>query len=109
MISATNIYVQYGDRILLDHVNVVIMPSDKVGLVGRNGAGKSTFLKIIAKHINPDKGDITRPSESTLGFLHQEMELPKGKTVMEETLTAFEDLKKMEQRLSFLEKDVGER
>ena len=109
MISATNIYVQYGDRVLLDHVNVVIMPQDKVGLVGRNGAGKSTLLKIIAKYINPDKGDVTRPTESTLGFLHQEMVLPKGKTVIAETLTAFEELKKMEKRLAFLEKEIGER
>ena len=83
MLTASNIYVQFGDRILLDRINVVIGEKDKVGLVGRNGAGKSTFLKIISGMQSPDEGNITRPTESTLGFLHQEMNLPKGKTVME--------------------------
>ena len=91
MITASNIYIQYGDRILLDRVNLVIGERDKVGLVGRNGAGKSTMLKVIAGTMSPDEGTIARPSESTLGFLHQEMSLPKGKTVMDETLTAFDE------------------
>ncbi|MFK7934157.1 MAG: ABC-F family ATP-binding cassette domain-containing protein [Saprospiraceae bacterium] len=102
MISATNIYLQYGDRILMDRINVTIGERDKVGLVGRNGAGKSTFLKIIAGSIKPDEGSITRPSESTLGFLHQEMNIPLGKTVMEETLTAFEATRKLERRMEEL-------
>ena len=95
MITVADVFVKYGDRVLLDHVNLVIQERDKTGLVGRNGAGKSTLLKIIAGDINPDGGNITRPSESSLGFLHQEMDLPKGKKVIEETLTAFDEAKQL--------------
>ncbi len=109
MISANNIFVKYGDRILFDGINLTIGGRDRVGLVGRNGAGKSTFLKIIAGNIRPDEGNIMRPSDSTLGFLYQEMNLPKGRSVMEETLTAFEEVRKLEQRLQQIHKEVEER
>jgi ATP-binding cassette subfamily F protein 3 len=109
MLTATNIYVQYGDRILLNNVNLVVTERDKIGLVGRNGAGKSTMLKIIAGDQSPDKGNITRPSASTLGFLHQEMSLPKGKTVMDETMSAFADLKKMEKDLAVMNDEISTR
>ena len=109
MINASNIFIKYGDRVLLDHVNLVIGEKDKVGLVGRNGAGKSTLLKIIAEHNRPDEGNITRPSGSTLGFLHQEMNLPKGRTVLEETLRAFEDVKKLEKRIAEINDEIASR
>ena len=109
MITASNIFVKYGDRVLLDRINLVIGQSDKVGLVGRNGAGKSTLLKIIAGTMSPDDGQIARPGGSTLGFLHQEMNLPKGKTVMEETLTAFEEAKRLEQRINEIHKEMDHR
>jgi ATP-binding cassette subfamily F protein 3 len=109
MLTATNIYVQYGDRILLDRINLVIGNNDKIGLVGRNGAGKSTLLKIIAGMMSPDEGTLARPSDTTLGFLHQEMNLPKGKTVIEETLTAFEETRKMEARLQAIQEEMSHR
>lgn len=99
MINVTNVYIQYGERILLNRINVVIGEKEKIGLVGRNGAGKSTLLKIIAGEINPQEGQITIPPTSTIGFLHQEMDIPKGKTVMDETLTAFASTKAMEARI----------
>ncbi len=109
MISATNIYVQYGDRVLMDNINVVIGVKDRVGLVGRNGAGKSTLLKIIADEVSPDKGTVSRPTTSTLGFLHQEMTIPKGKTVMDEALTAFDEVLKLEREIVNLTKELEER
>jgi ATP-binding cassette subfamily F protein 3 len=109
MINATNIFVKYGDRVLLDSIDLVIGVKDKVGLIGRNGAGKSTLLKIIAKEVSPDDGSITMPSESTLGFLHQEMELPKGKSVIDETMTAFAGAKKIENRISEINEELAER
>jgi ATP-binding cassette subfamily F protein 3 len=109
MISANNIFVKYGDRILFDHISITIGTRDRAGLVGRNGAGKSTFLKIIAGQIRPDEGSVVRPTDSTLGFLYQEMNLPKGKTVMEETLTAFEEVRKLEKRLEEIHVEVDER
>jgi ATP-binding cassette subfamily F protein 3 len=109
MLSATGIYQQYGDRILFNKVSFVVMPRDKVGLVGRNGAGKSTMLKIIAGDQTPDEGHVTRPTGTTLGFLHQEMDLPTGRTVMEETLTAFAHIQAMEERLAELNKEMETR
>lgn len=109
MISANNIFVKYGDRILFDRISITIGTRDRAGLVGRNGAGKSTFLKIIAGQVRPDEGNVVRPTESTLGFLYQEMNLPKGKTVIEETLTAFEEVRKLEKRLEEIHVELDER
>ncbi|MGB3798585.1 MAG: ABC-F family ATP-binding cassette domain-containing protein [Lewinella sp.] len=106
MLTATGIYQQYGDRVLFDHVTFSIGTRDKVGLVGRNGAGKSTMLKIIAGDVSSDEGKVQRESGSTLGFLHQEMDLPTGNTVMEETLTAFAHIQQMEERLEELNKEM---
>lgn len=99
MISVTNIFVKYGDRVLLDSVSFVIGTRDRVGLVGRNGAGKSTMLKIIAGAVSPHDGSIVRPNQSSIGFLHQDMILPKGKTVIAETMTAFDRIKLLEKRI----------
>ncbi len=109
MLNVTDVYLKYGDRVLMDRLDVVIGDRDRVGLVGRNGAGKSTLLKIIAGDITPDDGRVSRSSSSTLGFLHQEMNLPKGRTVIEEALTAFDEVKKMEQRIAFLHDEIGHR
>ncbi|MFK7771532.1 MAG: ABC-F family ATP-binding cassette domain-containing protein [Saprospiraceae bacterium] len=109
MISANNIYIKYGDRVLLDKINLVIGEKDKVGLVGRNGSGKSTIMKVIASYINPDSGEVIIPGGKTIGYLHQDMDLPKGKTVMEEALTAFDEVKKLEKRLVELNEEVATR
>ncbi len=106
MVNASNIFVKYGDRVLLDHVNLVIGVRDRVGLVGRNGAGKSTILKIIARHSEPHSGKVSRPNGTTMGFLHQDMVLPTGKTVLEETMTAFDKLKKLEARIEEINQEL---
>ncbi len=109
MITVANVFVKYGDRILLDKINLVIQNNDKVGLVGRNGAGKSTILKIIAGEIRPDEGSIARSKDRTLGFLHQEMFLPKGKTVIQEALTAFEEAIAIEKRIEAVNREMSMR
>ncbi len=109
MLTANDIFVQYGDRILLDHINLIIGPKEKVGLVGRNGAGKSTILKIIADHQRPDSGTISRPSDTTLGFLHQDMVIPMGKTVIAETMTAFATVKALEAKIQQLNEAIATR
>lgn len=109
MISANNIYIKYGDRVLLDKINLVIGEKDKVGLVGRNGSGKSTIMKVIAGDINPDSGEVIIPGGKTIGYLHQDMDLPKGKTVMEEALTAFDEVKELERKLAQLNEEVANR
>jgi len=109
MITVSNIFIKYSDRILLDNVSFVIGERERIGLVGKNGTGKSTILKIIAKYQNPDSGTVTYPSVYTLGFLHQELELPHGKTVIAEALTAFDDIKKLEKRIEEINEEIAQR
>ncbi|MEM7572459.1 MAG: ABC-F family ATP-binding cassette domain-containing protein [Bacteroidota bacterium] len=109
MIIASDLYLQYGDRILLNHVSFTIGVRDKIGLVGRNGAGKSTLLKLISKETSADSGHITIPPGATIGFLHQDMDIPTGKTVMEECLTAFAEMQRVEARLEEIGKELEER
>ncbi|MBU6343266.1 MAG: ATP-binding cassette domain-containing protein, partial [Bacteroidetes bacterium] len=106
MLNLNNIYIQYGNRILLDSVNLVIKPGERIGLVGRNGAGKSTLLKIIAGDMSPHEGNVVRPSMFTLGYLHQDMLLPKGKTVLDETMTAFSEVLELDRRLKAIEHEL---
>jgi ATP-binding cassette, subfamily F, member 3 len=109
MLSLNNVYIQYGDRILLNYVNFIVKPGERVGLVGRNGAGKSTLLKIIAQEMSPQEGDVVVHSQFTLGYLHQDMLLPLGKTVLDETMTAFNEVLQLEKRLHEVEIELGER
>ena len=103
MISVSNVSVHFGERTLLDSVNFVIGPRDRMGLVGRNGAGKSTLLKIIANYQTPNGGGaISKASDATIGFLHQDMTLPKGRTVIEEALSAFDEVKALERKIEEL-------
>ncbi|MEL6122630.1 MAG: ABC-F family ATP-binding cassette domain-containing protein [Bacteroidota bacterium] len=109
MLTATNIYVQYGDRVLLDKVNLVIKDRDKVGLVGRNGAGKSTLLKILAREKSPHEGNVSQPSGATLAFLHQDIEIDQNRTVIDETMLAFEALKQLNLEIDSLNAEIATR
>ena len=109
MITAENIFIKYGERILLDHVNLVIGPKDKIGLVGRNGAGKSTMMKVVAGVQNPDSGQVVKPSGASMGYLHQDMNVPKGKTILNEALTAFEAINKLENEIEALNDEIAQR
>jgi ATP-binding cassette subfamily F protein 3 len=109
MLTFHDIFVKYGDRVVLDHVTLSIGNRDKIGLIGRNGAGKSTLFKILSGNLTPDGGSVSMPNNSTIGFLHQEMNLPKGKSVIDETLTAFEELKAIEIEIASLEKEIAHR
>lgn len=109
MLNINNVYVQYGERIVLDRVSFAIGDQDRVGLVGVNGAGKSTLLKIIAQHHQPHEGNVAYPSNAKIGFLHQDMNIPKGKSVMEETMTAFDEIREIEVRLKEVEANLSSR
>ena len=106
MLSLNNIYIQYGNRILLDYVSLVIKPGERVGLVGRNGAGKSTLLKVIAGEMSPHEGNVVVANHFTIGYVHQDMLLPKGKTVLDETMTAFSEVLELEKRLRHIEQEL---
>lgn len=109
MISAASIYLQYGDRVLFDRVNLAIKPGEKIGLVGRNGAGKSTFVKIIVGELNPMEGNVTIPNEARVAYLHQDLDPPKERTVRELAESAFDDLRAMEEKLSKIEEQLNTR
>ncbi len=104
MINAAGIFVKYGDRVLLNKVDLSISPGESIGLVGRNGAGKSTLLKILAKENAPHAGNVAYPKEATIGFLHQDLEIPKDKTVREEAASAFKEIQDLENRLDEITK-----
>ncbi|MGK0390885.1 MAG: ATP-binding cassette subfamily F protein 3 [Maribacter sp.] len=106
MLAINDVFVKYGDRVLLNNVSTTIKDKARVGLVGRNGAGKSTLLKIIAKDQSPDSGTIVRSNGTTLGFLHQELEMPMGKTVINEAMTAFAEAKKLEERIEEINQEI---
>lgn len=109
MISINNLTVSFGGFTLFDNVNFHINENDKIGLVGKNGAGKTTILKIVAGIIAPSGGAVQQPSEITIGYLPQEMEYSKKSTVIEETLKAFSHIKTIEDRIAKINKDICER
>ncbi len=109
MLTASSIYMQFGDRILLNEVNLVVNDKDKVGLVGRNGAGKSTLLKILAGHLSPQRGSVALPKERTMAFLHQDIDIPLGKTIHQIACSAFEEVVHLQKALEGMQTEMEER
>lgn len=109
MLGINNVFIKYGDRVVLDRVSFSVSKGDRIGLVGLNGAGKSTLLKIIANYLNPHEGNVVCPSGSTIGFLHQDMQLPKGKTVLQETLSVLEEFKVLEAKIEVINQQIETR
>lgn len=109
MISIEDVTVSYGGFNLLDNINFHISESDKIGLVGKNGAGKSTILKMICGLQNPTSGRIDMPKDLTIGYLPQIMEHHKGRTVMEEALTAFESTAGIEKEIERINEELAVR
>ncbi|MCQ2175473.1 MAG: ABC-F family ATP-binding cassette domain-containing protein [Bacteroidales bacterium] len=107
MISIGDLTVAYGSYTLLDHISFHISESDKIGLVGKNGAGKSTIMKIICGEQTPTSGSIDKPSHITVGYLPQIMEHHKGRTVLDETMTAFDELLSMEGEIASIAAELG--
>lgn len=99
MISINSLTVAYGGFTLLDNISFHISDNDKIGLVGKNGAGKSTILKLICGLQKPTSGRIEMPSELRVGYLPQIMEHHKGKSVLDEAMTAFSEIFSMEHEL----------
>ena len=109
MISIENVTVAYGGYVLLDNINFHVSDSDKIGLVGKNGAGKSTILKMICGLQNPTSGRIDRPKDITIGYLPQIMEHHKGRSVLDEALTVFQSSAEIEHRIESLTMELESR
>ena len=109
MVSINNLTVQFGGFTLFDDVSFAISPNDRIGLVGKNGAGKSTLLKILMDLQSPTSGQVVIPSGYTVGYLPQQMQVSDGKSVIDETLTAFAHLHELQAQIENITLQLAER
>jgi len=109
MISIDGLTVEFGVKPLFKDVSFVINERDRIALVGKNGAGKSTMLKILCGMQKPTSGSVSVPNDTTIGYLPQVMKLSDDTTVKEETRKAFADKTKMEAKLKEMEQEMAER
>ena len=99
MLNIHNLSVSFGGTYLFEEVTFRLGAGDRVGLVGKNGAGKSTMLKILSRDLAPDSGSIATEKEVKIGFLRQDIDFEQGRTVLEEAYQAFAEIKQVEQKL----------
>ena len=109
MISLDNVTVAYGGFVLLDGISFHISESDKIGLDGKNGAGKSTIMKLICEIQSPTSGNIDKPNHLTIGYLPQIMEHNYGRSVLEEAMSAFSVEREQEAEIEEITRELGER
>ncbi len=109
MISVQGLGLHHSGNYLFQNVNFTIKRDDKIGLVGKNGAGKSTLLKMISGEINFYEGNIVPEGNVTIGFLKQDLDFVKGRTVWNETLQAFEQINAMKTELDQVNHELATR
>lgn len=109
MISINNLSVEFSAKSLFDNISYVINKKDKIALVGKNGAGKSTMLKIIAGLQRPTGGSVSVPQDVTIGYLPQHMTISDSLTVIEEVRKAFSHLKEMHEEFDRLNEELASR
>lgn len=108
MISLNNISMRYGAKVLFDEVSLRISGKDRVSLVGSNGAGKSTMLKVIAGLIKSDEGEVAISKHTTVGYLPQEGIQYTGKSLYEEIYSSAGDINKIQEEMRQIEIEMGE-
>ncbi len=109
MVSIQNLSVEFSAKPLLENISYVINKKDKIALVGKNGAGKSTMLKIIAGLQKPTSGQVAVPQDITIGYLPQQMEISDTLTVVEEVRKAFSHIDDMHRTLDRMSAELSER
>jgi ATP-binding cassette subfamily F protein 3 len=109
MISIDGVTIRFGAFVLFDRVSFQVNPGDRIGLVGRNGAGKTTILNLIAGKQEPDEGRVVKTSGKTVGYLPQQMKHRKGKSLYRETLDAFAHVIALKKRIETITAELGER
>lgn len=109
MISINNLTVSFGGFTLLNDINFHVSEKDRIGLVGKNGSGKSTLLKIIVGLNRPSAGQVLKPVGLTIGYLPQQMEHAKDKTVYQEALTAFSQYFEMQKEMERINMELSSR
>ena len=109
MLNIHNISVSFSGEYLFEEVSYQLSPGDRVGLIGKNGAGKSTMLKLLAKEYEVDQGTIAIDKNVTLGFLKQDIDFEKGRTVIEEAQQAFTEIKALEKQIEEVNQALASR
>ncbi len=109
MINLNNISLFFGGQAIFEDVSLMINRGDKIGLVGKNGAGKSTLLKIISNQQTIDNGDINIQKNIKIGYLKQDLEFIEGKTLIEETESAFEEIFEIGKSLEEINREMQSR
>src|SRR4051812_23429079 len=109
LLAATNIGLSYGDRVILEGVSISVEPGERIGIVGRNGTGKSTLLKILAGITKPDLGNVSLNRGSRAGYLHQDPNLDPDETLRDAAEGAFDELHRLHAELHTLYDAMAER
>ncbi|MGX7667014.1 ATP-binding cassette domain-containing protein [Flavobacterium pedocola] len=109
MLNIHNLSVSFGGTYLFEEVTFRLGAGDRVGLVGKNGAGKSTMLKILSRDMQPDTGSIATEKEVRIGFLRQDIDFVQGRTVLEEAYQAFEEIKQAEFKMDEINHQLATR
>ncbi|WP_318310345.1 ABC-F family ATP-binding cassette domain-containing protein [Flagellimonas crocea] len=109
MLNVHNLSVAFGGEYLFEEISFRLNGGDRVGLIGKNGAGKSTMLKLLAKEMPLDQGAIATEKNIKIGFLKQDIDFEEGRTVLEESYQAFSEIKAMELKLDEINTALAER
>ncbi|KAA1246228.1 ABC-F family ATP-binding cassette domain-containing protein [Aquimarina sp. RZ0] len=109
MLNIHNLSISFGGEYLFEEIAFRLSAGDRVGLVGKNGAGKSTMLKILSKEQEPDSGQIAMDKEVKIGFLKQDIDFVLGRTVLDESYEAFTEIKKIEREIDAINIKLAER
>lgn len=109
MLNIHNLSISFQGEYLFEDITFKLVPGDRVGLIGKNGAGKSTMLKILSKELEPDTGQIAGDKELKIGFLKQDIDFVLGRTVLEESYQAFTEIKALEKQLAEINTQLAER
>ena len=109
MLHIHNLSISFGGEYLFKEISFKLSAGNRVGLIGKNGAGKSTMLKIISGEMPLDQGQIAKDKEINIGFLKQDIDFEEGRTVLEEAYQAFEAIKGIESQLDYINQQLVER
>ena len=109
MLNIHDLSVSFNGDYLFESVTFRLNPGDRVGLVGKNGAGKSTMLKILSKEVEPDSGSIASDKEIKIGFLKQDIDFVQGRTVLEEAYQAFEEILSVQNQIDEINHQLANR
>ncbi|MDG1728520.1 MAG: ABC-F family ATP-binding cassette domain-containing protein [Algibacter sp.] len=109
MMNIHNLSISFQGEYLFEDITFKLGNGDRIGLIGKNGAGKSTMLKILSKEMEPDTGQIAADKELKIGFLKQDIDFILGRTVLEESYEAFKEIKALEAKMENVNHQLAER